>query len=384
MSLRLGIHDLSLATTSFVVQLDDLAAYAGVDPDKYRLGLGQEQMSVPGADEDIVTMAARAAAPILERHGVDGIRTLYVATESGVDQSKSAAVFVHSLLGLPSSCRAVELKQACYSGTAALQAALGQIARSPEDRVLVISADIARYALDSAAEVTQGAAAVAMLVSADPALVELESATGIYTAEVDDFWRPNDSSTALVDGKLSVDAYIDAYLGAWDDYRAHGGVPIEQIDRFCHHQPFTRMAAKAQRALAEHVGAEIDEARHLGSTRYNRRIGNSYTASLYAGLASLLDGDDDLTGARIGLYSYGSGSIGEFLAGRVVPGYRDHGRAAATLAALDTRTTLSIEQYRALHAGAAIGSVQDVTIAPVSSGPFHFTGVTGRARHYRR
>lgn len=384
MSLRLGIHDLSVATTSHVVSLTDLAAYGGIDPDKFRIGLGQDEMSVPARDEDIVTMAARAAAPIIERHGADGIRTVYVATESGIDQSKSAAVFVHGLLGLPSTCRAIELKQACYSATAAIQAALGQIARAPGERVLVIAADVARYELDSAAEATQGAAAVALLISADPALVEIEDATGVFTRDVDDFWRPNDSSTAVVNGKLSVDAYIDAYLGAWDDYRAHGGSPVEEIDFFCHHQPFTRMAAKGQRALAEHVGAEIGDERHLASTRYNRRIGNSYTASLFAGLAALLDGDDDLTGRRIGFYSYGSGSVGEFFTGRVVPGYRAATRGDAVLAALDARTPLTIRDYRSLHASAALDSRNDVTIEPVSAGPFHLVGIEGRARRYRR
>lgn len=95
-----GIHDLSIATASRVLDLALLAERAGIDPDKYRIGLGQDQMSVPAPDEDIVTMAAAAALPIVERHGASGIRTVLFATESGVDQSKSAAVFVHELLGL--------------------------------------------------------------------------------------------------------------------------------------------------------------------------------------------------------------------------------------------------------------------------------------------
>ena len=129
--MRIGIHDLSLATSGYVLDLADLAAATGVDPDKYRIGLGQDEMSVPGPDEDIVTMGAAAALPILQRHGRDGIRTLLFATESGIDQSKSAAVFAHTLLGLPSTCRAVELKQACYGATAALQSAMGLVARNP-------------------------------------------------------------------------------------------------------------------------------------------------------------------------------------------------------------------------------------------------------------
>src|SRR5699024_11363655 len=69
----------------------------------------------------------------------------------------------------------------------------------------------------SPGEPTQGAGAVAMLVGADPRLVEIEPISGLNSADVDDFWRPNDSSTAIVDGALSVSAYLDALTGAWED-----------------------------------------------------------------------------------------------------------------------------------------------------------------------
>src|SRR5690606_13380750 len=131
---------------------------------------------------------------------------------------------------------------ACYSGTAALQAGIGIVSRFPEERVLVIASDIARYELDSPGEPTQGAGAVAMLISADPAPAEIEPATGLFTADVDDFWRPNDLSTAVVDGALSVSAYLDALSGAWDDLQSRGGPGIDAIDRLLYHQPFTKMA----------------------------------------------------------------------------------------------------------------------------------------------
>ncbi len=386
--LAIGIHDLAVATASSVVELDDLAARAGIDPAKFRIGLGQEQMSVPGQDEDIVTMGAAAAQRILDRHGADGIRTVFFATETGIDQSRAAGVHVHELLGLPRSVRVVELKQACYAATAAMQAAAGLIARNPEERVLVIASDVARYDLDSAAEPTQGAGAVAFLVSADPALAVLEPIGGLYTAEIDDFWRPNDSVTAVVDGKLSVSAYIDGFTGAWDDFRARGGVDVTEIDRFCHHQPFTKMAVKAHRALAEHTGVELAPELVALTTGYNRRIGNSYTASLYIALAALLDGaggnDDDLTGARIGMFSYGSGSVSEFFTLVVQPGYRAATRGDETAALLDARSRVDVDSYRELHALAHRDSTVDVEIAPDSPGEFHFTGITGRARRYSR
>ncbi|MCT9820238.1 hydroxymethylglutaryl-CoA synthase [Microbacterium sp. W1N] len=383
-AVRVGIHDLSVATAGHVLALDDLAAYDGTDPAKYRVGLGQEQMSVPGPDEDIVTMGAAAALPILHTHGADGIRTLFFATESGVDQSKSAGVFVHELLGLPATCRVVELKQACYSATAALQAAAGLVARNPAEKVLVIASDVARYELDSAAEATQGAGAVAMLVTADPALAEIEPVSGVHTADVDDFWRPNDSVNAVVDGKLSIVAYLDGVIGAWEDFRARGGAPLGEIDRFCHHQPFTRMAVKAHRRLAEHEGVALDEELLAVTTGYNRRIGNSYTASLYLALAALIDADDDLAGRRIGMFSYGSGSVTELFTLVVQPGYRAHTRGAETERALAARTPLDIARYRELHAATHLDSHADLQTAHESSGPFRFTGLTGRARRYAR
>ncbi len=384
MSTRVGIHDLAIATASYVVELDDLAAVFGVDPAKYRTGLGQDQMSVPAPDEDIVTMAAAAAQRVIERHGSERIRTLLFATESGIDQSKAAGLFVHQLLGLPTGCRVVELKQACYSATAALQAAADMVARRPDDQVLVIASDVARYELESVAEATQGAGAVAILVAADPAIAEIEPVSGVFTAEVDDFWRPNDSATAVVDGQLSMFAYRDGVMGAWDDYQAHGGVGIDAIDWFCHHQPFTKMAPKALRWLATHAGVKLAPDLVEVSTAYNRRLGNSYTASLYLALAALLDGVDDLAGRRIGMFSYGSGSVSEFFTLVVSDGYRDHTRRAETEALLAARTPIDIDGYRALHVAAtSLGSRENIEVPQQSPGPFHFTGILNRARRYR-
>ncbi|MDN6352551.1 MAG: hydroxymethylglutaryl-CoA synthase [Corynebacterium sp.] len=389
----IGIHDLEMATGHHVVDLAQLADHAGIAPGKYVLGLGQSEMSMLAEDEDIVTMGAAAAKPLLERNGIEGIRTLLFATESGVDQSKAAGISAAKLLGLPHSVRVVEMKQACYGGTAALQAAIGIVARSPQERVLIIASDNARYLLDSPGEPTQGAGAVGMLVSADPELLEIEPANGISTTDVDDFWRPNDSTTAVVDGHLSVGAYLDAVSDAWADLQSQGGPAIGDIDRVIYHQPYTKMAKKAQARLREVSGDDISTALNPGDeadgrdtgletgSRYNRRLGNSYTASLYSCLASLIDHEDDLAGKRIGLFSYGSGCVSEFLTGVVQPGYlqRRNPERAATL--LDTRVPVSIEEYRALHS-APHGTSSDQATAEVTTGPFRFAGVADQARRY--
>lgn len=385
-----GIDDIAFATGSYRIDLADIAPRLGADPAKYHKGLGQERSSVVASDEDPVTMAAAAVKKIVDRSGVEGVRTIMFATETGIDQSKAAAVYVHELVGFSPQTRSVELKQACYSGTAALQFACALVARNPEEKVIVVASDIARYDLDSAAEPTQGAGAVAMLVTANPRVLAIDAANGVFTREVMDFWRPNHRSQALVEGKLSISAYIDAVQGAYEDYRAHGGVDFSEIDYFSYHQPFTKMAYKAHRQLSANNGVALTpdlEAEQLGPTTvYNRIIGNSYTASAYFGLLGLLDTEKGLAGKKVAIASYGSGSVAEFLTGTVVEGYESQLRAEDNAAELDARIQLDDPTYYKLaqvkHTDP--GEYSNVGEgAMLGTGPFSWTGVEGHKRIYR-
>lgn len=389
--MQFGIDDLAFATATQYLELAELAEVHGIDPAKYTVGIGQERMSVAAPDEDTVTLAAAAAQPIvadLDEAGKAAIRTLLVATETGIDQSKSAGVYVHHLLGLSPACRVVELKQACYSGTSALQMALALVARNPEQKVLVIASDVARYDIGSSGEPTQGAGAVAMLIAADPRLVAIEPVSGLHTRDVMDFWRPNYRMNAVVDGRLSIRAYTESLAGAWSDYCEQGGHPFAEIDVFCYHQPFTKMAVKAHQHLTRISGAprdpEVMEAQVADSLRYNRQLGNSYTASMYIGLSSLLDNaTEDLSGARIGFFSYGSGAVGEFFTGTVQPDYRNRLRTAENRKQIDGRRRISHEEYLQLVIPANPVDGGDHEIPVTGTGPFRLTAIRGHQRIYR-
>ncbi|MFH8620069.1 hydroxymethylglutaryl-CoA synthase [Streptomyces sp. NPDC017979] len=384
----IGIHDLSFATTEFVLPHTALAAHNGTDIGKYHLGIGQHSMSVAAADEDVVTLAAAAAEPLIARHGTDRIRTVVFATESSIDQAKSAGVYVHSLLGMPSYTRVVELKQACYGATAALQFAIGLVHRDPEQQVLVIASDVSKYELDSPGEATQGAAAVALLVGKDPALVRIDGPSGLFTADVMDFWRPNYRESALVDGQESITAYLQAVEGTWKDYTEQGGQALDAFSAFCYHQPFTKMAHKAHHHLLSTCGYDtdaVDVKRLIGrTTAYNAVVGNSYTASMYLGLAALLDHPEDLTDQDVGFFSYGSGSVAEFFAGRVVPGYRKHLRTEQHREAIDRRGTLDYAAYRELHERSFPTDGGDHPTPVQTTGSFRLAALRGHKRIYER
>ncbi len=386
--MSVGIDDISFYSSGLFLSLSTLADHNGEDPDKYRIGLGQEHMGVPAQDEDIVTLAANAARPLINDDNRDQVTTVLFATESSIDQSKAAGIYVQRLLGLGSNCRIVELKQACYSATAAIQMACGLLARKPDGQVLVIAADIARYGLDTPGEATQGCGAVAMMVKTDPRLLEVHPETGCYSEDVMDFWRPNYMDTALVDGKYSTIVYLKALRQSWKHYcENEGSLEFTDFARFCYHLPFTRMGEKAHRKLAVTNGVAMDEEllnRQIGSgLLYNRRIGNSYSASIYIGLASLLENDrEDLSGKHIGLFSYGSGCVGEFFAMTVKPGYREHTRRDGHLAMLEARQELDYDSYARLFGCSCPQDGGEHYFPEMAAGHYRLVGIHNHKRIY--
>lgn len=346
--LTIGIDKISFYTANFYLDLKTLAQRNDIDHNKYYKGIGQEKMSIPAHDEDIVTMAANAASRIVDDGNRDKISSILFATETGIDQSKAAGIYVHKLLGVNANCRVVELKQACYSATAAIHMACALVAQDPNKQVLVLASDVARYDLDTPAEATQGSGAVAMLIAKDPKLVSIDSKVGNYTEDVMDFWRPNYRKTALVDGKFSTEMYLKAVEKCWVNFCAANPLRFVDFAKFCYHLPFSRMGEKAHLHLLElnqqssaQLGEQFDE-----STIYNRQIGNSYSASLYIALASLLDNcPQDLSAKNIGLFSYGSGCVAEFFAVTVMPNYRQHLLTKEHQQMLDNRKLINFDEY---------------------------------------
>lgn len=382
-----GIDQISFYTSNYFLDLRTLAQLQSTDPDKYYQGIGQEKMGMAAHDEDIVTMAANAAYPLVQNGEGEQVSSVLFATETGIDQSKAAGVYVHRLLGLNNNCRVVELKQACYSATAALQMACALVARQPGKKVLVIASDIARYDLNSPGEATQGCGAVAMMVTAQPRILSIDPEVGNYTEDVMDFWRPNYRKTALVDGKYSTKIYLKALKQAWEHFRESSSLSFNDFSHFCYHLPFSRMAQKAHQHLARANKSDLTavelEQQITDTLSYNRIIGNSYTASMYIGLSSLLENSqNNLAGKRIGFFSYGSGCVAEFFSGTVVEGYQGVLFQEQHQAMLDKRQEVSYDEYLNLYKAPDPTDGEAHTIEADTQGRFRLAAISHHKREY--
>jgi polyketide biosynthesis 3-hydroxy-3-methylglutaryl-CoA synthase-like enzyme PksG len=355
----IGIEKLNVYAGVAAIDTTELFRGRGLDPE--RIGnIQQDRRSLGLGFEDPVTNAVQAAKPIIDQIGgaADRIEMLIVSTESGVDYSKSLSSYVHKYLGLGPHCRFLEVKQACYGATAALQMALGYLSSgiSPGSKALVIATDISLVdARAGYAEPSTGFGAVAMLLGDAPEVLTVDrGAFGIYSYETMDSARPLPTQD-IADVDKSLFAYLDCLGNSFKDYCSR--VPeadfTASFGQLCMHTPFAGIVQAAHRKmmrdiakLTDPVALREDFARRLmPSLVYPRQVGNVCSGSLYLALASMIANRDGDEPVRVGLYSYGSGCSSEFFSGVV------DARSRAAIApfgiadALAARTIVSFGQY---------------------------------------
>ncbi|MBS9338250.1 hydroxymethylglutaryl-CoA synthase [Fructobacillus sp. M2-14] len=394
--MAVGIEGISFYTPGYSLDMVDLANARGEEPDKFTIGIGQSVQTVIPNFEDVVTMGVNAASKLLKSDADRAaVEMLLFASESGVDNSKSGAMFAKDQLGLRDSIRAIEMKQACYAGTFALMQAKDFVTLHPDKKVLVIASDIARYGLKTPGEVTQGGGAVAMLISTDPKVAVINDDSVYESKDEKDFWRPIDSDIALVDGHLSTDIYKEMFMDLWNAYKKNTGLHLPDFKGFAFHLPYTKMGKKALEQILDEV-TSTKQAYFMeqlaASQFYNRYVGNLYTGSVYLSLMSLLkEAKGYQAGDRVGVFSFGSGAEAELFSLTLTQGYEDVLAEQDVQGMLDARMKLSVTEYEKVFESQKLDSSDDsetegVALAAegkLAAGQCYFAGWKDHYRLYK-
>ncbi len=197
-----GIDDMALYVPHLFLDIATLARQRGIEPEKLTRGLDLSQMAVPDTNEDAATMAAHAILTLFQNNQLDPrhIGRIYMGTESALDAAKPTASYavgmieaaLHEQYGPRAMrhCDVVDMTFACIAATDALQNCLDYVRLRPEKYAIVVASDIAKYELNSTGEYTQGAGAVAMLITSAPRLLAFDDAWGVSTESVHDFFKP--------------------------------------------------------------------------------------------------------------------------------------------------------------------------------------------------
>lgn len=363
-----GIEAMNVFAGTTFVDVKKLAAHRGLDMSRFE-NLLMKEKSLTMPYEDPITFAVNAAKPIVDAlspEEKDRIEMVITCTESAFDFGKSMSTYCHDLLGLNRNCRLFELKNACYSGVAGLQMAINFVLAqvSPGAKVLVIATDISRFMVEeggdalsadwSFAEPSSGSGAVAMLISDQPHVFQIDvGANGYYGYEVMDTCRPSADADAG-DTDLSLLAYLGCCENAYLEYqsRVEGANFGATFTYLAYHTPFGGMVKGAHRnmmrKLLKAAPAEIEEdfqRRVTPGLTHCQRVGNIMGATAAMSLASTIDNGDFETPQRIGVFSYGSGCCSEFFSGVATQDGQQRLREQRIGQCLDKRRELSMSEY---------------------------------------
>jgi polyketide biosynthesis 3-hydroxy-3-methylglutaryl-CoA synthase-like enzyme PksG len=369
-----GIEAINVFAGSAYVDVEKLARHRKLDMTRFS-NLLMKQKTVALPYEDPITFGVNAARPLIEAMTPEErgrIEMVITCTESAFDFGKSMSTYCHSLLGLNRNCRLFEIKNACYSGAAGIQMAVNFVLSqaSPGAKALVIATDISRFMVEeggnaltadwSFAEPSSGSGAVAMLISEQPYIFQVDvGANGYYGYEVMDTCRPTADGDAG-DSDLSLLSYLDCCENAFLEYSKR--VPdVDFTSAFtylAYHCPFGGMVKGAHRNMMRKVARakpqdiEDDFQRRVTPGMvYCQRVANIMGATTALAIASTIDHGDFETPRRIGVFSYGSGCCSEFFSGVVRKEGQQRLRKMRLKEHLDRRTELTMDEYERLLVG---------------------------------
>lgn len=392
---NVGIVAIDIFFPRQYVTQEALEKHDQVSAGKYTIGLGQTELAFCSPCEDIYSVTLSAVSRFMEEHKLSysDIGRLEVATETIIDHSKSIKTVLMQLFTESGNTdiEGVDCMNACYAGTNALFNSVAWVESSSwtQKYALVVAADIAEYAAGPARP-TGGCGVVVMLVGPNAPLALEPGLRASHMEHVWDFYKPDPASPyPVVDGHYSNTCYLralDTCYGRYADrFKAQTGQAFDltQTAHVVFHAPYNKLVQKSfarlsyQDALRDaanpqsaavlapfkdvtkdesythtalekaFVAASKDAyARQVGpSTLLPQRLGNMYTASLYAGLVSLVHNlQDKLAGQRVLLFSYGSGLASSMFSIRVTDdestrsALRANAKASALSERLSTRT----------------------------------------------
>jgi len=404
--MKVGIDSIAFDIPKLHLPIKTLAENRNIEPDKLIKGLGLHKMSFPDVYQDVVTFGANAVYQLILQENINpkDIARIYVGTESGVDSSKPIASYITSLLeqklghGSFNHCDTLDMTFACIGAVDALQTTLDFIRLNPTKKAIVVATDNAKYDLNSTGEYTQGAGAIAMLITANPRIMSFSKEVGIAGQGVFDFFKPRRYTTKneilnttdnpewfgisenevafykeqpVFDGQYSNQCYISRTTEAYTNYKKitnQTGILYHNWENILMHLPYCFQARRTfveiyakENNLTDDIKVIAKSADYLNlvtktifpSEIASGQVGNMYTGSIFLGMLSTLcfhlQNETDLAGKKMGFIAYGSGSKSKVFEAEVASEWKTVIAKIQLFETLDNSTEIDFGTYTTLH-----------------------------------
>ena len=425
--MKTGIDAIAFDVAQLHLPIKTLAYARNIEPEKLEKGLGLIKMTLPDVHQDTVVFGANALTKLVLENEINlgEISRIYVGTESAIDSSKPISSFLIALMeqkfgeDILANCDVVDFTFACIGGVDALQNCFDFVRLNPNKKAIVITTDFAKYDLNSTGEYTQGAGALAMLVTANPKIIAFENEWATSTKGVFDFFKPyrtiskeaitgnklNDpwfdnleteieihKDQPVFDGQYSNQCYMDrtrsAYFtlknikkttetlyNTWESIIMH--LPYSFQGRRMLSEIYTLDAAKPILSGNESPADYQNKLKEVSKSEEYRAfvtqklqpaemasslIGNLYTGSIFMGFLSTLahfaNTNAAISGKKFGFLAYGSGSKSKVFEGVIQDEWQLAINKTKLFETLEQSQEIDFTTYEKLHKKEQIQSVK--------------------------
>ncbi len=285
------------------IKVEEIAKVWGADAPSYKKGLELREKSVPGLDEDTITLSVEAARNALARAGIDAkdIGAVYVGSESHPYAVKPSGVTVAEAIGATPNCHCADFEFACKAGSEGMFVAYGLVKAGLIKYGLGIGADTSQGAPGDALEYSAAAGGAAFIMGADDdRMIATVDDTFSFMTDTPDFWRREHQFYPAHGGRFTGEpAYFRTVLGAVHGILDKTGMKPGDFKYAIFHQP----NGKFPKRVAKRLGFSFEQ---IDVGRLVPTLGNTYSGASPLGLTAVLDVAEP--GDKVLLCSYGSGA----------------------------------------------------------------------------
>jgi len=322
------------------IKSDTIAEQWGADPVAIRKGLQLFEKTVPGRDEDTITISVAAARSALQRAGINPqeIGAVYIGSESHPYAVKPSATILVDALGIGPHVHAASYEFACKAGSEAMYVAYSLVKSGEMNYAMGIGTDTSQGAPGDALEYSASAGGAAFIMGSENVIAEILY-THSFTSDTPDFWRREGEYYPRHGGRFTGEpAYFRHVLGAGTALLQKSKLSPKDFAHAVFHMPNGKFPQEA--------------GKRLGFTKEQMEVGwvvpwmgNTYSGSSPTGLAAILDVAKP--NELIFMVSFGSGAGSDGFVFRVTEKVKEvQGRAPKVREMLDNdKIYLNYGQY---------------------------------------
>ncbi len=296
-----GVVGYGFYLPSYRIKVEEIAREWNADPEAIKRGLLLYEKTVPGLDEDTITISVEAAKNALKRAQINPkeIGAVYIGSESHPYAVKPSGTVLIDALGIGPDVHVASYEFACKAGTEAMFVAYSHVKAGMMKYAMGIGADTSQGAPGDALEYSASAGGSAFIMGNVGVVAEILE-TFSYTSDTPDFWRREGEFYPRHSGRFTGEpAYFRHVYNAGKAILERAKLGPKDFQYAVFHMPNGK--------FPQEVGKRLGFTKEQIETGWLVPwMGNTYSGSSPTGLSAVLD--EAKPGDMIFMVSFGSGA----------------------------------------------------------------------------